>query len=86
MTNQELLRIGFEPMPHFTVTGSYMYELGRNRYLSVGCVGTPNEMMWIGVTDIEDSKRVTDLICLHNYDYDGELSEEKIEDIIKAIN
>lgn len=30
-------------------------------------------------------KVITDLVCLHNYDYDGYLTEEKVESLIKYI-
>jgi hypothetical protein len=85
LTVDDLSDIGFEPIPHFTVTNAYIYKLGRNRQLSVGCVGTPNEMLWITATSDQSEKEVTDAICLHNYDYDGYLTKEKTINIINAI-
>lgn len=74
--------IGFEKIPHYTVTGALIYKLGRHRHLSIGCVGTPNEMLWVCETDDQDEINVTDTICIHNYDYDGFLTIEKIKKTI----
>ena len=82
MTNQDLIAIGFKEVPHFTVTNSVYYDLGRNRQLSAGNVGTPNEMLWI--CEVVD-KEITDLICIHNWDYDGPLTIEKVKTLIQVI-
>lgn len=47
MTNADLIEIGFKELPHPTIMNSVIYDLGRNRQLSVGCAGTPNEMIFI---------------------------------------
>lgn len=85
MTNEDLIRIGFEKIPHFTVTNAHIYKLGRHRHISIQCVGTPNEMMYICETSDQKEKKITDLVCLHNYDYDGFITEEKIKNIITGI-
>lgn len=85
MTNKDLIEIGFEKMPHFTVANSVIYPLGRNRQLSAGSVGTPNEMLWICEIDTQNETKISDLICLHNYDYDGVLTMEKVKSIINVI-
>ena len=85
MTTEDLIKIGFEAIPHYTVTNSHIYKLGRNRQLSIGCVGTPNEMLFISSNEGSDKREVTDLICLHNYDYDGFLSIDKILKLIDAL-
>ncbi len=86
MTNQELIDlIGFQEIPHMTVMNSVIYPLGRRRHLSVGCAGTPNEMLFICETDDKDETKVTDLICLHNYDYDGFLTIEKVKSLISVL-
>lgn len=81
----ELIEMGFKEMPHFTIMNYLNYDLGRNRQLSIGCLGTPNEMMFISQLDKEPKERVTDTIILSNYDYDGYLDLEKVEDIINVI-
>ena len=85
MITKDLVRIGFKPIPHYTITNSHIYKLGRNRELSVGNVGTPNEIMAISQTDDKDERKITDLIILHNYDYDGYLSEEKLLTLINIL-
>jgi hypothetical protein len=81
----DLMKIGFEKISHYTVTNALIYKLGRHRYLSVGCVGTPNEMLWICETNDQEEKNVKDLVCLHNYDYDGYLTIEKVKGLIDLI-
>lgn len=83
MNNEDLIRIGFKKVDHFTVMDSLTYSLGRNRFLSAGCVGSPNEFLCI--YEAEDETRITDLVCLHNWDYDKELTIEKVEGLIKLI-
>jgi hypothetical protein len=77
--------IGFKEMPHYTVMNSLLYDLGRGRYLTIGCLGTPNEMLFIGQIDNDDNKKVTDVIVLKNYDYDGYTKIEDVKTIITAI-
>jgi len=77
--------MGFERIPHFTVANALIYQLGRNRRLSIGCIGTPNEMLFICEFDLNDFRKTTDLVCLHNYDYDGYLTKEKLENLIASI-
>lgn len=85
MTNDDLIAIGFKEIPHFTITNAVIYDLGRYRQLSAGCVGTPNEMLWICEIDRQNNKKITDLVCLHNWDYDGALTIEKVKNLISTI-
>ena len=85
LCEDDLLSVGFEKIPHFTITNALIYKLGRHRHLSVGCVGTPNEMLWICETDDQDQRKVTDLVCLHNWDYDSYLTIEKVKGLINLI-
>lgn len=84
MDNQDLIKIGFKEIQHFTIGNSVTYDLGRGRHLSATSVGTPNEMVWLCSAD-EPDQEVTDLICLHNYDYDYFLTLERINKIISAL-
>lgn len=86
MNKQEALEIGFKELPHFTVMDSLIFELCRNRHLSFGSIGTPNEMLWICQVDDHSRHIVTDAICLHNYDYDGFITKEKLKSLIDIIN
>ena len=82
LTKEEVIKeFGFKELPHFTVMGSLIYELGRGRFLSLGCVGTPNEVLFIGEEN-EDSA-FPDAVCLHNYDYDGYLTKDRLRDLMK---
>lgn len=84
MNKEELLKIGFEEMPHRTVGNVLVYRLSRERHLSIGSLGTPNEILYLCATETIDNKEsITDLICLHNYDYDGYINMEKIKRIIE---
>jgi len=82
---QELLDLGFEEVPHFTITNSLNYDLGRNRFLSIGDVGNPNEMMFIKEMSFEDKEKVEDLVCVHNYDFDGFMTIEKMTALITGL-
>jgi hypothetical protein len=79
MTREEVINMGFEPIPHFTITDSLIYDLGRNRYLSIGDVGMPNEMVFIYEVNDENKNRIDEIIGLHNYDYDGYLTTERLQ-------
>ena len=85
MTTDDLIKIGFKPIPHYTVTNSHVFDIGRRRFLSIGCVGTPNEMLWLEQLDDRNDRTITDLICLHNYDYDGYLSKEKLISLTETL-
>lgn len=77
--------IGFKEMTHYTVMNSLLYDLGRGRYLRIGCLGTPNEMLFIAQIDNDDNKKVTDVIVLKNYDYDGYTKIADVKTIITLI-
>ena len=79
MTREEVISMGFEPIPHFTITDSLIYDLGRNRHLSIGDIGMPNEMVFICEVNNENKNRVDEIIVLHNYDYDGYLTKERLQ-------
>lgn len=85
LTEQDLLDIGFKPVQHFTVANNYTYDLGRRRHLSIGRVGTPNEMLLICEKGYGDDKEIKDLVGLHNYDFDGYLKKEKLQTLIDSI-
>lgn len=78
LNREEVLKLGFEEIPHFTVTNSLVYNLGRNRWLSIGDLGNPNEMLFIYEYDKKENRIINDLITLHNYDYDGYITLDKL--------
>jgi hypothetical protein len=77
-----LIELGFKELPHSTITASLTYDLGRNRQLSFGSIQTPNEMLYIYEVDEKDPRKINDLVCLRNYDYDGYTSLEQIKTLI----
>ena len=86
MNNKYLINIGFKEIEHFTIGNTVIYDLGRRRQLTISDFGGFNEMMFISEADEIDTRIMNELICLHNYDYDGKLNIDKIEMIIKALS
>lgn len=86
LTEQELLDLGFYKLPHFTISDSIIFDLPNNRTISVGNLGTPNEMVVLTQSDYKDYKKITDVITLHNYDYHGYITLNKIKEFIKVLN
>lgn len=70
---------GFYQLQHFTIPNNWMYSLGRDRYISIACVGTPNEMVFL--TE-ESQMEVKSVVVLRNYDYDGKTYLHQIQNII----
>jgi hypothetical protein len=86
MENRDLINIGFKKIEYFTVGNIVIYDLGRNRHLTASSVGTPNEYLFICNTDETNPKKITDIITLHNYDYDGYLTLEKVKNLIYLLD
>jgi len=85
MTREDLKKLGFKEIPHFTVTNSLVFQIGRQRHFSIGDLGTPNEMMFICQRDENIEDRISDLVVIHNYDFDGYLTIEKVKSLINLI-
>lgn len=81
MTEQDAKNLGFIAIPHFTVNNGYTYDLGRDRFLSFGGIGTPNEMLFICEKENHETKIIDNLVVLHNFDYDGLITIEKLTKI-----
>src|SRR5690606_26416871 len=64
------------------ITKNYILPLRRNTYLSISDIGTPSGFIWLCN---EEDGRTTDLICLYNYDYDGDFYIHKLQDIYYAL-
>jgi hypothetical protein len=80
-----LIDIGFQELPHFTITNNLIYDLGRNRHLSFGSIETQNEMLFICETEEYNPQKIEGLIVLKNYDYDGYTSIEQVKALITLI-
>jgi len=85
LLRKQYLDIGFKELPHFTIGNNLIYDLGRNRHLSIANLGTPNETLYICKSDPNDFRNITEAICLYNYDYDGFFSVDEIKKIITGI-
>lgn len=85
LTEEWLIKFGFKKIPHFTITNSLIKDIGRNRHISIGSVGTPNEMVFLCETDSDDNKKITDLICLWNFDYDKKLHVHQLQNLYFAL-
>jgi hypothetical protein len=80
LTPEILERCGFEQYSHMTITDSWWIDVGRHRRISIGCVGTPNEMLCVEEHNREGTK-ITDVCVIHNFDYDGKLYLHKLQNI-----
>lgn len=81
LTREQCIDIGFKEVEHYTIMNSLVYEMSRRRVLTIGCLGQGNEVVFI----CEKSKvgdNYTDLVCLHNRDYDGLLTLHKLNKIV----
>jgi len=85
LTRDEVKAMGFYELPHFTIGRSLVYDLGRCRHLSISSLGTPNEMVFLDEVDRDNDKEITNLIVIRNYDYDGPLTREILEMLLKAL-
>ena len=86
LNNKKLEKIGFKPVEYFTVGDNMIYKLPRYRQLSISSAGTPNEIMVINDINKDNPNIIENIIVLHNYDYDGYLSESRLNDLIKWFN
>lgn len=78
------LKCGAYQLPYFTVMNSFYLDLGRNRELSIGSVGTPNLMVFIQEIEKDENGKaikVCDLVCIHNFDYDGKLYLHQLQNM-----
>ena len=81
LTPEILEKCGFSHIPHFTVMSSMILDVGRGRMLSIGSIGTPNEMLFIH-DQAEGETKIDNIVVLHNWDYDGPLYLHKLHNII----
>lgn len=84
LTREQLEAIGFKERNKSPFFSSMIFAIGRHRYLNVASVGTPNEMMLIQCnSDAED--KIEDQVVIHNYDYDGWLTIEKVQSLVQLL-
>lgn len=80
LTNDDLVSIGFVKVETFNVGNIHNYDLGRDRCISAMCIGQGNEAIFICQ---KEDKEVSDLVCIHNCDYDGFITLERLQALIK---
>ncbi|MCX0343623.1 hypothetical protein NVV24_13340 [Acinetobacter radioresistens] len=81
MSNKDFIALGFKEFSYHTVGNSVSYNLGRRRYLSAVCIGQGNEALFL-CEKSEVGNYYTDLVCIHNRDYDGLITLEKVKALI----
>lgn len=86
LTREELMGMGFIELDHFTIQNSLVYDIGRNRQLSIGSLGTFNEMMFLVEMNNEQKDVCDAVIVIHNYDFDGPLTKKKVRALIEALD
>lgn len=79
ITEDILLQRGFIKTPHKILGSTFSLDLGRNRYLVTANIGNANEMVLLMDSWPTENDN---LICIHNFDYDGYLTQEKLNTII----
>ena len=83
LKREDLLELGFKELPHPTIMGTIVYELGRNRCISAGCIGAGNEVLYLCKREkVGEHYIYTDLVCIHNRDYDGYLTLDRLKQFI----
>ena len=83
LLEQQLCELGFTKPNKNKLEISYKYHLGRRRFISARCLGTGNESMWLCYKEDMDGEVIDDLICLHNADYDGQLTISKVKHLVE---
>lgn len=69
---------GFKRVKHL-IFSKWNLDIGRRRFISIAQLGTPDEIVSIHERDGEK----VDFVILHNYDYDGYLTEKKLNYLIE---
>lgn len=62
------------------VIDSWQIELGRNRRFSV-TVESGNQYIWLEEYDEKDYRKINDIACVFNGDYDGKLTVHKLQNL-----
>lgn len=84
LTREQLEAIGFKERGTSPLFTSMVFDIGRHRCLSIAFAGTPNEMLFIqNLNDAED--KIKDQVVIHNYDYDGWLTIEKVQSMVQLL-
>ena len=88
VTKEILLACGAYQLPHFTIMNSFYLDLGRDRELSIGCVGSPNLIVFLKEVERNENGdviKINDIITIHNWDYDGELYLHQLQNLYAVL-
>lgn len=85
MEDEELFSLGFKKLPHFTVGDNLIYQLPKNKELSLCFRGTPNEILFLSETDDLNPKKISEAICISNWDYNGPLDISTLKTLIEIL-
>lgn len=84
LTEEILLKCGFEKIPHFNIGNASIKHIGRDRHISISSVGTPNEIIALVDQSGEDIAN-SDVIIVKNYDYDGYTNLHQLQNLYFAL-
>lgn len=68
----------------FNIGNASLLDLGRNRRLSIS-LEQGNQFIWIQEYDKTDYRKVNDLVCLFNQDYDGVLYLHYFQNLVHLL-
>jgi len=75
-----LKKHGFVELQHEIFPNLFVLSVGRYRKIKIASLNTTNEVVFISQLDYNERKE--DLVCLHNFDYDGYFTEEKLANLL----
>jgi hypothetical protein len=84
LTEDWLLRMGCERNKILQLIPTWYLEIGRGRRLSV-TIEPGNTYIWLQAYELDNPKVCTDLVCLFNSDYDGQLYVHTFQNITHAL-
>lgn len=80
-TEEYLIKSGWIKRPAPVIIGdSFIMDIGRRRQLIFSNINNPNQML--AITEIDDHKAPTDIVVIHNWDYDRWITTELLEGIV----
>ena len=84
MNKETLLEKHFIETPRLVLGSVFVLDVGRDRHITIGSLATPNEVVFLNQKD--KNSGITDFVCIHNFDYDGWLTEDKLNAIISIFD
>ena len=84
MDIEDLMKLGFKKIPGvIPMFEKYNFVLTMDRRISVCNINTGNELMWL--CSVEKSGSISDAVCIHNYDINGELTIDKVKGFVELL-